>query len=319
MNGRILVIRGGAIGDFILTLPAVGLLRENFPNAHLEIMGYRHIVALAEGRWYANATRSIEYGAMARFFIPGSDLAPDLVEYFTSFHQVISYLYDPDGFFTANLGRAGVKNLLQAWVPIDDSRHAAWQLAQPLEQMALYLEQHAAAVHLTDADHAAAAAVLGSATERPLIAIHAGSGSLKKNWPIERWEELGRRILAHPLEPTLVLAGGEADIQPLAQLSQAWRGLPVVLARDLPLPQLGAIIARTRLFLGHDSGISHLAAAVGARCVLLFGPTDPAVWAPANPRVTVLQAPGGDLRQLMLPVVGAAAWACLAENATVCD
>ena len=68
--GKILVIRGGAIGDFILTLPAIGLLRENFPDCHLEILGYRHICSLAEKRHYANATRSIEYGPMAGFFNP---------------------------------------------------------------------------------------------------------------------------------------------------------------------------------------------------------------------------------------------------------
>ena len=127
---RILVIRGGAIGDFILTLPAIRLLRENFPAAHLEILGYRHIVALAEGRVYADAARSIEYGPMAGFFVPRSELAPDLAEYFASFQQVVSYLFDPDGFFEANLRRAGVKNLLPAYAKLDDSAHAAHQLAR---------------------------------------------------------------------------------------------------------------------------------------------------------------------------------------------
>ena len=65
---RILVIRGGAIGDFILTLPAIRLLRENFPGVGLEILGYKHIIALADNRYYADATHSIEYSALAGFF-----------------------------------------------------------------------------------------------------------------------------------------------------------------------------------------------------------------------------------------------------------
>ena len=105
MKPRILVIRGGAIGDFILTLPALKLLREAFPDAHLEIVGYRHIIALAEGRGYADATRSIEYGPMAGFFARGGTLAPEMMEYFGSFQQVISYLFDPDGIFEANVRR----------------------------------------------------------------------------------------------------------------------------------------------------------------------------------------------------------------------
>ena len=62
MFQRILVIRGGAIGDFILTLPALKALRDTYPDAHIEILGYKHIAVLAENRFYAQAVRSIEYG-----------------------------------------------------------------------------------------------------------------------------------------------------------------------------------------------------------------------------------------------------------------
>jgi heptosyltransferase III len=57
------------------------------------------------------------------------------------------------------------------------------------------------------------------------------------------------------------------------------------------------------LFVGHDSGISHIAAATGARCVLLFGWTDPAIWAPANENVTVLRAPEGKMDRLTVEAV----------------
>lgn len=302
MKPRILVIRGGAIGDFILTLPAIRLLRENFPNTHLEILGYEHIVALAHRRFYADAIRSIEYGPMAGFFVPDSVLAPDLAEYFASFQQVVSYLFDPDGFFAANLRRAGVKNLLPAYVKIDDSQHAARQLAQPLERLALFLEDHAAAVHPAEEDRAFARAFLGESAP-PLIALHPGSGSPRKNWPLENWLALGRWLAGHASRPRLLLIGGEADEERIAALAHA---LPEALvARHLPLPQLAALLGRCRLFLGHDSGISHLAAAVGARCVLLFGPTDPAVWAPANAGVQVIEAPACDLAHLRVEDVQA--------------
>ena len=301
---RILVIRGGAIGDFILTLPAIRLLRENFPAAHLEILGYRHIIALAEGRFYADGIRSIEYSAMAGFFVPRSELAPDLVEYFASFQQVVSYLFDPDRFFETNVRRAGVKNFLPAYAKIDDSDHAAKQLARPLQSLALYLDEHAATIHPAAEDRAFAAEFLGRVRGR-LIAIHPGSGSPKKNWPVERWRELGSRLLAGGAE--LLLIGGEADGPQLATLSAAWPGAPVHEARDLPLPHLAAVLERCALFLGHDSGISHLAAAVGTRCVLLFGATDPAIWAPANPGVTVIEAPAGDFARIDVATVAAVA------------
>ncbi len=65
---RILVIRGGAIGDFILTLPTIKVLRDANPNSHIEILGYKQIAALAENRFYAQRVRSIESTLLARFF-----------------------------------------------------------------------------------------------------------------------------------------------------------------------------------------------------------------------------------------------------------
>jgi ADP-heptose:LPS heptosyltransferase len=302
---RILVIRGGAIGDFILTLPAIRLLRENFPQARLEILGYEHIIALADGRYYAEATRSIEYGALAGFFIPNSELAPDLKEYFSSFQQIVSYLFDPDRHFVTNLRRAGAKNILPAFAKIDDSEHAARQLARPLQSLALYLEDPAAIVFPSEHDRLFAARFLAECDERPLVALHPGSGSPRKNWPIEKWTALGHALLE--TDAQLLLIGGEADEPRVASLCAAWADAPVLVARHLPLPQLAAVLERCRLFLGHDSGISHLAAATGAPCLLLFGPTDPAVWAPPNPGVHVLTGRDDDLALLELEMVVAEA------------
>ena len=141
---RILVIRGGALGDFLLTLPAIKLLREAFPSAHLEILGYQHIVRLAELGGYASATRSIEYGPLASFFTRDGDLPAESVEYFAGFQQIVSYLFDPDEIFARNLWRAGVRNLIAGSPKITDQEHATRQLARPLERLALYLEHPAA-------------------------------------------------------------------------------------------------------------------------------------------------------------------------------
>lgn len=315
MKPRILVIRGGAIGDFILTLPAIRLLREAFPSAHLEILGYKHIIALAEGRTYADATRSIEYGAMAGFFVPGAELAPELADYFASFQQIVSYLYDPSGFFEGNLRRAGAKNILRAFSTIDDSEHAARQLARPLQLLALYLDDHAATIHPSPGDHALADRFLHGA-KRPLIAVHPGSGSVRKNWAVEKWSAVAAALRKREPEPQFVLVGGEADEAQLAGFAQGSPGVPLLVARHLPLTHLAAVLQRSQLFLGHDSGISHLAAAVGAPSLLLFGPTDPAIWAPANSRTTVLEAPEGDLSRLDVARVVAAAIGRLGEDKT---
>ena len=278
---RILVIRGGAIGDFILTLPAIKLLRDSFPAAHLEILGYKHIVALAEMSRYADATRSIEYGPLSSFFSRESELAPELVSYFGGFQRVISYLFDPEKIFFNNLKRAGVRNLIAGSPKISGQEHAARQLARPLESLALYLDDPAAVVLPNEPRNVV----------RSLIAIHAGSGSAGKNWPLERFIALATALFRLKEDSRLLLIGGEADEECATQLARALPAERVSVVMNLPLPDLAGLLQNCALFVGHDSGISHLAAAVKTPCLLLFGPTDPAIWAPANRQVRVLRSP----------------------------
>jgi heptosyltransferase-2 len=120
------------------------------------------------------------------------------------------------------------------------------------------------------------------------IAIHPGSGSTAKNWPDERWWELLARLDAPVL---LVLGESERErwtARLLTEPAPPHRNRREI-ADQLPLPALASALRKCRLFLGHDSGVSHLAAAVGLPCVLLFGPTDPAMWAPPGPQVRVIR------------------------------
>ena len=304
---RILVIRGGAIGDFILTLPALKLLRENFRDAYIEILGYKQIVALAENRYYANAIRSLEDGPLSRFFARGAELPADLVEYFARFDSIISYLFDPESIFANNLKRCGVGCLVTASPKFSKREHAARQLAKPLEQLGLILSDPAAFLFPNETDRMAATQFLEGA-DSPIIALHPGSGSERKNWPIENWVALGEHLLSQNAPRTLVVVSGEADEQERAQLRLLWAEKPVRFATNLPLPHLAALLDHST-FIGHDSGVSHLAAAAGARCLLLFGPSDPVIWAPANHEIKIVRAPEGDLRKLTFQTVrDALAW-----------
>ncbi len=290
---RILVIRGGAIGDFILTLPALKALREAYPAAHIEILGYAHIAALAEGRFYANAVRSIEYGALSRFFARNAELPQQLADYFARFDLIISYLFDPDLIFRMNLLRAGAENIITGPAKPGEGGHAAEQLGRPMrEDLGLTIGAAGATIHPNDEDRAAAANLLRG-LPTPIVAFHPGSGSESKNWPLENWQRLGEELLGSTqFAGSLLLVTGEADEAQTQKLEMIWRASSRVrFARHLPLPHLAAAL-ENKIFVGHDSGISHLAAAVGARCVLLFGPTDPRVWGPVGDHVTILRAPG---------------------------
>jgi ADP-heptose:LPS heptosyltransferase len=128
--------------------------------------------------------------------------------------------------------------------------------------------------------------------------IHAGSGSPRKNWPIERFVELSHRLKTSGRRIAWVLGPAEADFD-----EGVFRDDLIVRA---PLQELAATLARSRLFVGNDSGVSHLAAALGTPTVAIFGPTDPVVWGGDGPRVRTVRGPGGALLDLPVDAVKAA-------------
>jgi heptosyltransferase III len=307
---RILVIRGGAIGDFILTLPALKALRDARPQAHMEILGYKHIAVLAEKRFYAQAVHSIEYGPLARFFARNTELPAELADHFASFDLIVSYLYDPDRIFETNLRRCGVENLICGPARVvENAGHAARQLARPIEELGINVVDFAERIFPSVEDREFAREFLASVPQ-PIVAIHPGSGSHEKNWTLENWIGLFSPDNRFADLERLLVISGEADEAQTDQLQREWKNHDVRFARSLPLPRLAAVLERS-IFIGHDSGISHLAAAAGANCILLFGPTDPDVWAPRNDNVQILRAPNGRIDDLRIETVEAALAAAL--------
>ena len=300
---RILVIRGGAIGDFVLTLPALNALREAYPSAHIEILGHKHIAALAEDRFYARRVRSIESALLSKFFAKDADLPAELAKYFAEFDLIITYLYDPDLILETNLRRSGARKIVRGPAKIDNGSDAARQLAQPINELGLSISDFAPKLYPSSGDRQRGEEFLAGLTV-PIVALHPGSGSHEKNWPLQNWIGLGNHFLEN-FNGSLVIVSGEADEDQVRQLESVWQNPRVRFAKHLPLPDLAAALENTT-FVGHDSGISHLAAAAGARCILVFGPTDPAVWAPLNENARAIRAPNGDLCRLDLDLVRAA-------------
>ena len=292
---RALVIRGGALGDFLLTLPVLQALREAAPDARLAVLSYPGLAALAKSSGTVDEVRSIEYGPLAGFFTQGAVLDPALRDYFGSFDLIVSYLYDPDGIFRENLRAAGAPRIITGPHRPQLSGHAIDQLAAPLAELGVPLASRASRLRVTPAAHPV-----------PVIALHPGSGSAAKNWPAERWRQLAALLLETAPAVRLAVIGGEADAEALEPLRDLRDHRRAVFWENLPLPELANRLAGAAFYLGHDTGISHLAATAGTPSLLLFGPTDPGVWSPPHEQVRVLRAPGGRLEDLAVgPVLGA--------------
>ncbi len=282
-RGRILVIRGGAIGDFILTLPAIAALRRQFPGTHLEVLGYPHITQLAQAGGCVDATRPIEAKGLAGFFARHGTLDAAVADYFAGFDLIVSYLFDPDDIFKTNVAACTQAHFIQGpHRPSESGRdHATEVYLKPLEQLAIF-----------DADPVPRLALPRPATEPGWVAVHPGSGSERKNWPEARWADLLNRLI-RKTSCRLLMAGGEAEGERFHRLVAGLPESRVRTAYGLSLVELAGRMCECATFVGHDSGITHLAAALGLPCVVLWPDTNEAIWRPRGDRIVVLKEPRG--------------------------
>ncbi len=286
-SGRILVIRGGAIGDFILTLPVFQALKDTFPSARVEILGYPSIAKLAELSGLVQQTKAIEAQAVAGFFARKGSLDESWSEYFNQFEIILSFLYDPDRIFQDNVGRCTKAQFIQGpHRPNEDqSTHATEVFLEPLQSLAIFEANDVPRISLPT-----------PTTDRlpptSRLALHPGSGSQSKNWPSENWVELVTR-LQKETQWNLLIVGGEAERELLQELDNRFGSDRIKVRFATPLDELASLLADCEGFIGHDSGISHLAAAVGLPELILWGPSNESIWRPKGEKVVVIKHEDG--------------------------
>ena len=283
IQGSILVIRGGAIGDFILTLPVLAALRENLPLARVEILAYPRVAPLAVAAGLAAEARSIDARPLAGFFAARGPLDEETQAYFANFAVIISYLYDPDGIFQANIERCSRAQFIAGPHRPDEraALHASDVFLKPLERLAIF-----------GADPSPRLALNSQPSTLNSLALHPGSGSESKNWFESNWSQLLRALVQETTAP-LLLIGGEAEGERLRRLTRELPSERFALAENLPLVELAQRLAGCRAFVGHDSGITHLAAAVGLPGLVLWGPSNDVVWRPRSERMKILRGSPG--------------------------
>lgn len=248
---RRLVIRPGAIGDLIVSLPAL----ESLKSDYFEVWTAAPNVPLVR---FADRVRSIASTGLDLLGI--TDPPASLLEELRGFDSIVSWYgaNRPDfGEVTRSLG------LNVRFLPALPTHGA------PLHATDFYLDQ---VRDLCGPILDAIPRIACPAARENFAVLHPFSGSARKNWPLEKFRQLARGL--ERTMPVRWCAG--PDDPPLAGA-----------VRLDNLYELGCWLAGARLYVGNDSGITHLAAAVGTPVLALFGPTDPEIWAPCGPNVRV--------------------------------
>lgn len=299
-GGSLTVMRSGALGDFVLTLPVLAALRAAFPSAALRLIGAPQLV------WMTRPDAVLDHDSPG--LIPlysGAPLPPDTDPFFKDCALFLAYAADADGSLGSRLRQvAGGEVVVHSPHP-PAGVHIADHLLAPLRRLGIAAPEPLPRLELRDAERAYARCCWRERRLQPPVAlIHPGSGGRRKCWPLPRFVELARRLRQRAIAVLLLLGPAEEDLAEWVRADPHCRQLAVV---PPGLPELAGLLERADLFIGNDSGPGHLAAALGTPALSLFGPTDPLVWRPRQPHSRVIQAPQGQLETLEVEAVEQAA------------
>jgi len=291
----ITVIRGGAIGDFVLTLPAIEAVRQAYPEASLRLIGRPAILRLA------HPDRILDHDSplLAPLHAPSRLLPSAVSALFADADFLLTYAADPDGVLAGHL-----RSLAKGPTLVHDPRplpgaavHITDHLLQPLRQAGIPVPDPVPRIHLREEDRDYGSACWQRYGLRsPVVVVHPGSGGRRKCWPRARFLALVNALEQRRIRTLLLRGPVEEDLQYPLPSGVLSLGPPGLL-------ELAGLLARADLFIGNDSGPGHIAAAVGAPTLTLFGPTDPRVWSPRSPRARILQASTGQLEALAVDSV----------------
>ena len=294
---RILVIRQhDQLGDFLLSTPVFRALRQFFPQAHIAVVARTYTAELAQHNQYLNDVLVVpekllwwtpaKAWRLWRGLRRGWDLAivlntvshsltSDLLAYFSGARYILGSEHRvfpgcKRNFFYNLIARYFAPSKPQSERNLDIVRH-----------LGITTEDASEVMTLTPAEKTFAANFLreqGVAEDALVIAMHPGAGKMHNRWPVEKFAELAN-LLHRQFNVRLIVTWGPGENQLGIDLCRRLVFDPIVV-HGLSLRQLAAILAQTQAFICNDTGVMHLAAAVGAPLVAIFGPTDPLEWKP---------------------------------------
>jgi ADP-heptose:LPS heptosyltransferase len=290
MMHKTFIHHDGALGDLLLSLPAIARLREK--------SGFVHLAAASDVVELLIEAGMIDEGSAAGsacyVSLYGDEVTPVMREFLSGFDSAFLFSTRADSALLRNIASIVAETRAILTIPPQGVQHhvAGFRLRQlpdyagasatiRLSLTSERLEQARSFLCLSGHDFA-----------RPLISVHPGSGGARKCWPMGSYCALFE-ILRERCNPFLLLFSGPAEDETITRILQRFtdnnprRSAHV---RNSGLAAVSALLSMSDLYIGNDSGISHLAASLGTRSMAFFGPTDPLLWKPLGENVRIVKS-----------------------------
>jgi hypothetical protein len=279
LRSRIGVLFPGALGDFICFLPA---LQELARDADVDLFAHSEFADLVTN---GVTVRSLECNEISRLFAADTAEDPPAKNFWAEYAAVYSWLGSQQSEFVQRLtslscGRARIF----PFQPNNSGTHQTDYYLGCLQRDSAVSREAQVELRPEGVAWCGEFWATYELHRRPVLVIAPGSGAREKNWPedfflatVKWWREAVNGVVVLLTGPVEEERGRVERLRPSC-----------LVASDLTLAQAAALVARSDLYLGNDSGMTHLAVAAGARTVALFGPSNAQQWAPRGKRVTIV-------------------------------
>jgi ADP-heptose:LPS heptosyltransferase len=288
---HIALLHGGALGDLVLTLRLAAALQQRFAPTHLTLYARVDLSSLGDAVCDVDAFRSFDGTGLHTMFHETSEPDASCIAELSRFDLIVNCLADADAPISRRF-RHHLPGRIESisTVPRDTLQgHVSQQ----------WLDDLAAAGLKLPVDTLPRIVLRSDQEKQPgrVALLHPGSGGKEKCWPIERFAQLADKLRQNQIRPYFLIGPVEMDRHGEA-ITEALSSHATVLA-NLSLHEAAARIAAADLYVGNDTGMTHLAAAVGTPTIALFGPTDPTLWRPLGHNVTVILFDGVTIEKVM--------------------
>jgi len=287
-----LIVHQGAIGDFILSLSSLEAIHRFYSQTRFIFLGNPSILQIIHSRPYFDGALNCAEKRWAPLYNSKGKLEKGVFDSLPQVDSIFAFCRSSSQTLVDHLARIYEKPSyrIDPFPKTDLGLHVSEYQCRQLEKLGIpSLPCPAPVIAPSQEDFLEARRFVQEnvTAGNQLVLLHPGSGGSKKLWSVAGWLDVIMTILSNN-NIKITLIEGPADSHIVQQLRSEVGSTSLLLASNWPLGKLAALMKHSSLYLGNDSGITHLAAACNTPTIALFGPTDPSIWGPQGSKVTVV-------------------------------
>ena len=311
---RAVIIQPGALGDCILTLPLAQFMKKTLNLGGIDFIGRAEYMGFLPGRSCIDGIRSMDFVELHRMFVGADEFSLEdddtLINDFAGYDWIVTFLGAPGGSFEQNLiftshcSHAAQVTTLSLKSPADYKDHISTFYIEQFIDSNIFdaestgVEQANIFIRASRADLSCGAKLLKTiplTEEGKLVVIHPGSGGLEKCWHMNNFCAIAEMLTSKGCK--VVFLSGPAELErfdssKIKQMTDIGEYIS-----DFSLTQVLQLLSCADCFIGNDSGVTHLAGALGQKTLAVFGPSSPVLYRPIGPAVTTFEVDSADFNK----------------------